>query len=258
MVYTRSNSDVKSTNNPDNEGNVVFFHDIKNFIKNLLEDHTKVLQEEIHNLRNEITTLKETNIDLIRLLTDKNNALDCNKNQSNLNTTVQSVDLNNTVVEQTRPKPNININKYTGNNKNEIEGKKPYDKNIQHTSTYKKTNKKRNEKKHIVGANKSENTDDNFGGGEPMLWLYVGRCKPETTTEKIRSYLEKKSPGHEFDVQQLSALGRFKSFRVGGNISLRNVVYDPSYWPNNVLVKRFEFRNSFRGRRDTSGQSPEF
>ncbi|CAG9817097.1 unnamed protein product [Phaedon cochleariae] len=65
----------------------------------------------------------------------------------------------------------------------------------------------------IVGTCSIDN-DKDFSGGEPMLWLYVGHCKPQTTADKVKSYLEKKSAGHNFEVTELNSVGRFKSFKV--------------------------------------------
>ncbi|CAG9814648.1 unnamed protein product [Phaedon cochleariae] len=52
--------------------------------------------------------------------------------------------------------------------------------------------------KPIVGSDSSRNSDEDFAGADPMVWLYVGRCKPQATAEKVRSYLVKKSPEYDF------------------------------------------------------------
>ncbi|KAG5875486.1 hypothetical protein JTB14_019580 [Gonioctena quinquepunctata] len=83
---------------------------------------------------------------------------------------------------------------------------------------------------------------DDFGASPRRLWLYVGRCKPSSTPEAIKKYLEKRSPGHEFEVSKLNSMGRNLSYRIEADLELEKTLYTPSHWPMGVIVERFRFR----------------
>lgn len=76
---------------------------------------------------------------------------------------------------------------------------------------------------------------------ERRLWLYVGRCRTDVTEDELTSFLGKKSPGYTFEVTKLHSQGKSASFRVSASYELRDTLYDPSFWPENILVRRFNF-----------------
>ncbi|KAG5885381.1 hypothetical protein JTB14_038108 [Gonioctena quinquepunctata] len=85
-----------------------------------------------------------------------------------------------------------------------------------------------------------------------MVWLYVGRCKSQATAEKVRSYLVKKSTGYDFEVTKLNK---------AASIQLKDILYEPSHWPNKVLVKaisvsekHFETRQNFKSKDAQTGK----
>nr|CAI5836496.1 unnamed protein product [Callosobruchus analis] len=92
----------------------------------------------------------------------------------------------------------------------------------------------------IVGTSNVE-TNDGFAGAPKRLWIYMGKCKPDSTVNGVRSYLERKSPGYNFNVVQLNTKGYYRLYRVDADVKLRDAIYTPDYWPVGVTVKRFKF-----------------
>lgn len=80
---------------------------------------------------------------------------------------------------------------------------------------------------------------------EKRVWLYVGRCRSDLTEDRMRAFLQGKKPGYNFEITKLTTRGVNASFKIGVSNQLKEDVYDPSFWPANILIKRFRF---FRGR----------
>nr|CAI5849305.1 unnamed protein product [Callosobruchus analis] len=87
----------------------------------------------------------------------------------------------------------------------------------------------------------SVNTENGFAGADRRLWIYVGRCKQNSTEAGVGEYLQKKSPGHNFTVVKLNSKGYHHSYRVEADTELKDVLYNGDYWPKGVLVKKFKF-----------------
>lgn len=79
---------------------------------------------------------------------------------------------------------------------------------------------------------------------ESRIWIYLGRCSPNSTTENVTSHLKAKYPNHEFDIKDLEGKGYFKSFRIGASMELQDALYDSNTWPKGALIKQFLFRRS--------------
>lgn len=91
----------------------------------------------------------------------------------------------------------------------------------------------------------SKDTAENELTASPRrIWIHIGRCKQATTEEQVVSYLGKKCPGEKFDVMKLESKGRNAAFRIGAPQNLRDKVYEASFWPESITVKRFFFRRT--------------
>ncbi|KAL3288605.1 hypothetical protein HHI36_003042 [Cryptolaemus montrouzieri] len=94
----------------------------------------------------------------------------------------------------------------------------------------------------IIG--KKTATDDTsepiFRARESKLWIYVGRWDPQTDDTQIKDYLEKNSPGYTLVVQKLQSKKQTRdqttSFRIAAHKDLQDVIYDPTYWPQAVML----------------------
>lgn len=109
-----------------------------------------------------------------------------------------------------------------------------------------KNNKKRNT---IITG--SANEDNSFGAAEKKAWLYVGRAKADTKAEHVKTYLEAKFPNYKnnFIVESIKNVNKNTyvnnmSFKVGVSFSLLDDITKPEIWPNNIIVRRFNFRSN--------------
>lgn len=191
----------------------------------------------------EVSDLKESNIEMVRLLSNPKHMKNFNgitssyaviENNLELNASQESISSVDTVIEgKLSPQ------------------RKEITKKRQHTNGYhrhknvlnKTRNSARNSTKNtnvIVGN--SQDAAAEFTASTSRLWLYVGRCKMDSKPENIKSYLENRSPGHSFEVTKLPSKGRNASYRVEADKELQDILYDPSYWPQGVIVKRFKFK----------------
>nr|CAI5817665.1 unnamed protein product [Callosobruchus analis] len=93
----------------------------------------------------------------------------------------------------------------------------------------------------VVGTASVSTTNSNFAGAPRKLWIYVGKCLPNSTEEAVRRHLEEKLPEHNFNVVKLNSKGTYSSYRVEADLGLKDELYAPSFWPSGVIVKRFKF-----------------
>ncbi|KAG5864201.1 hypothetical protein JTB14_008834 [Gonioctena quinquepunctata] len=213
-------------------------------LKVILNEAIKVnsdhLLEKIDELKLEIHQLKESNIDMVKMLAKHNSIVV----QPEIYTNDQNDSFlsGDTVVENALLK---NVNMLL--NKNDKTKKSDEQRNSYSAAT--KRSRKSRDRQVLVGAGMENKTDpdepnefDDFGASPRRLWLYVGRCKSSSTPEAIKKYLEKRSPGHEFEVSKLNSMGRNLSYRIEADLELEKTLYTPSHWPMGVIVKRFRFR----------------
>nr|CAI5864026.1 unnamed protein product [Callosobruchus analis] len=203
--------------------------DIKQFISDIVSEQTAIFLREFEEMKSELHTLKvlcgelkESNRKLNDALS-KTNAIDHSHNDS-LNTD----ELNSsagTVIETTQQNPkkientvqeNINID-----SQNEW----------RHVHRRRRASRTRRRSDQIVGTSNAA-TNDDFAGATKRLWIYVGKCKPDSTVTGVRSYLERKSPGYNFNVVQLNTKGYYRSYRVDADVKLRDAIYTSDYWPS--------------------------
>lgn len=78
--------------------------------------------------------------------------------------------------------------------------------------------------------------------GVKRAWFHLSRVKSETTEEEVRTYLEGKFPTQKsFIIEKQESKGRNASFKIGADFHLKDDMMDGSFWPRNVVVKRFLF-----------------
>lgn len=83
-----------------------------------------------------------------------------------------------------------------------------------------------------------------FAGGDRRVWLYLYRVKRSATEEVVAQYIKNK-PGYERDKITVRELptdeNRLKCFVVIAPIEKKDEMYNSSFWPNFVGIKRFDF-----------------
>ena len=77
------------------------------------------------------------------------------------------------------------------------------------------------------------------------MWLYIHRVKRTASAEVIKNYLVR-TPGFEnerINVRELPTKEhQLKAFMVTAPLSRKDELYNPDIWPQNVGIKRFDFR----------------
>ncbi|KAL3284161.1 hypothetical protein HHI36_018329, partial [Cryptolaemus montrouzieri] len=81
----------------------------------------------------------------------------------------------------------------------------------------------------IIPGRKTATDDSNepiFRARKSKLWIHVGRCHLQTDDTQIKDYLEKNTPGHTFDVQNLQSKKQTRdqttSFRIATHKDLQD------------------------------------
>ena len=103
--------------------------------------------------------------------------------------------------------------------------------------------KQRRYRKRLGRGDTTEN-ESAFAGEERRLWLYINRVKRSAEADTIFNFIKKKV-GFENDdilVKEIPSNPEYlKRFVVIGPLGKRNQLYDPTFWPKNIGIKRFNF-----------------
>lgn len=232
-------------------------NELKDLITSIVQKETNGLQTLINELKNEVQILRESNIELIGLLTNKNYQMniDVSKNikapvpsdwkktgsgsfsnaAKSRNTPQENiVDLRSSTsaVEPVRKK-DINIipkeDTIVNNNDNELQSSEKWT-----TVMKKKKSKKLNV---IVGSNKENSTVKGVG---KFCYLHVYRLAPSMKSDDIINYLKSVNIS---DVQCEQLNSRFpdiySSFKVSAPAKYLEDLTKPETWPEGVCVNRF-------------------
>lgn len=222
---------------------------LEDTIKQVVSDCLLNVFKKIDELNTNVINLRDSNVELIRLLT-------ANKSHSEIGT-----GFNSKLQEPSIPSPTINIDiSDTDSYQSDItvvDKKDRQQKNYQQRNVYTKTrnpqtSKNGNQNKILFGTADSETEiDSEFSAAEKKLWIYIGRCKPDTTEDKIMAYLQRKCPNAAFTVESLQSRG-LPSYKLSAPADLEKLLYTSSFWPKKVLIKRFDFRRTFRNNKHTT------
>lgn len=115
----------------------------------------------------------------------------------------------------------------------------------------------RNRKKASIGtANESKVSEGGSGvefearrqgnGGDKKVWLFVSRAKDHVSEQTVKDYLLRKlSPDDDVVVKYLETRTKFidnKCFLVGVNPARKEEIYETGFWPRGIRFDRFDFR----------------
>ena len=210
------------------------------FIANIIDEKTRLLVEEMQALKREVVVLRESNIDLIRLLVEKK--CDCGSAHATetLNNSIDSTSSDTTVISNIENEVTKEIREKTAD-KLPTTRKKRNNKTINtnsgqkhHTST---------DKKFFLGQGVDDVIEKSeFKAAKRRLWLHVSRVAPGIKVDKINDYLQRKCRGHQFVVEQITGDAEHNgSFKIGADYDLQDVLYSDKFWPAGVAVRRFNF-----------------
>lgn len=214
MVDTRKNAKNADSKSQSNTIPVEW----QKIIKNIIAEETKALNERIQSLEREVELLKDQNLKI--------------KSHKCLNTEDEKQD------NYQAPEDNeLNVSNSTTETIIEVKTHTQISEEHHKKDKINLSNKRRKETE-IVGTSKDQSS---CLAAARRIWVYVGRCRSDLTVEQLTSYLQRQSPGHHFEVEKLTTKGRNSAFKVGTSYELKDLMYSPSYWPENILIKRFRF-----------------
>lgn len=152
----------------------------------------------------------------------------------------QSSSLNNLSVNQNKQKSRENLSEQTSNRTTSPA--------TQMSSEWKTVGKRR--KKNIktrYGTGKTDNNQNGFTGQEKKAWFFINRVKSHVTEEQVKNYIKSKNNFKDttVEVKELSLagkLGDLKSFLIKVPFKHKDELYDTEFWPENVGIRRFNFR----------------
>ena len=99
---------------------------------------------------------------------------------------------------------------------------------------------RRRKQSFLTGAKKTAST---LKGVQQTMDLYVGRCDPNVTDEHIRQYILEEFNFEPMNCECISREGLYvKAFKVAVGASVIESMLDEERWPENVRVRRFQFR----------------
>ncbi|KAL3269617.1 hypothetical protein HHI36_008681, partial [Cryptolaemus montrouzieri] len=220
------------------------------------------LRVEIHGLKEEVRALRDSNIELVKMLTNTNqlNASpsipQISENESELLSKVNdptfdsSLELKSPTVngEQKEPMDIPNL-------KMAITGKSDESWQIQNKK-YRRKKQSENETQRdnhttlranidvepkIQNRNKYTEQSSSFTAVPKQIWVHVERAGLNITEDIVRNHLEKKFPTRKFTIRGLPIRedARSRSFSVGTDPDLMEDLYKGENWPCNITIKRF-------------------
>lgn len=96
-----------------------------------------------------------------------------------------------------------------------------------------------------LGTSEQPTADEGaFTGADRKVWLYIYRVMRHVTAEKIMDYIKEKPTFNSVPVQVRelpSEYNKLKCFVVTAPLKYKDQMYESSFWPQNVGIKRFKF-----------------
>ena len=237
----------------------------KNLISDIVETKVTELRNEINDLKVEVKILKDSNIDLIKLLTGKQQ--DCSQivvpnhitQHMSKNVTFKKSSLpaaekdkeiaNNFYGIRTNKQANKtptyvdagieNENKHTSDSEEEVNDKGKWTDVVK-----RKLRRHDNGKTSIRG--KSSDTIPGLQAAPKKVYVYAGNFRVNTEEKDLSDYLSLKFPQQEIEISKLPTRSNARSvaFKITADHSLLEELNNSELWPNNILIKRYRF---FRG-----------
>ncbi|CAH1100942.1 unnamed protein product [Psylliodes chrysocephalus] len=243
---------------------------VSQYIKQEVEKLNKEIKNEFIQINSEVKTLRESNLDMVKLLTH------APSNTFKYNAAVKHnlTPLSSSPIQLTVPST-INNNNFSSNNtfknsQKDIISISPTietnDKNVQAQNTLLQlTTSNQQREKHSYMKKRSNQVGtcntisdgdaDGFEGIESKkkkIWLFISRVKKKVTTDKIVNYISKIANTDTKDIfvktldTQTQQISSSNSYMVGVDPSIYSTVNNTCFWPKGVSFERFDFR---KGRR---------
>ena len=95
----------------------------------------------------------------------------------------------------------------------------------------------------IRGTRKKE---EELRATERMAWIFIGKLKQSTSKEAIVRYLGKHGIQGNIECERLDTRGNKKAYKVGFPLHYLGKTKNPVFWPEGIIVRRFQFRRRYR------------
>lgn len=213
--------------------------EFSNIISAIVKSEVSLLHKEINALRDEIKILKETNIDLIKLLTndDSQNIKFSKKSYSKVVAGEQEKSKvisfsDNVIKTQTRPKED---------KKGLSLDNKVIEKDITNsTNDWNVVTGKRRRSRNMDFVRGSDAGTCSIKGAERFSNFHVFRLEPGLHLEKLSAYLESKDVVVDACVPMVSKHPeQYSSFKITVRSKYSEKIMDPTTWPEEVCINRF-------------------
>lgn len=231
-------------------------------VEELVKRAMTPLLEEINRLKNEVKDLKESNIELIQILTKRNGNTSAGALKT-VNNETETI-CNNyksvyqkpayvgviSIQNQQQTLQNIHRDKNGESDKRlNLMSSGGEDVNVRTSDSEWKihTNRrKRRSQGTIIGKANLSSTDVNFAAAQTdkKAWLYIGRVQNNIEPKIVKNYLIKEIPEAESNLvlEKLNTKGTNLSFKLGINFKFKDDIFHENFWPNGIIVRRFNFR----------------
>ena len=106
-----------------------------------------------------------------------------------------------------------------------------------------KNHKRRSQPPKRLGTAKVGNSE--FSGTDKKVWIYLYRIKSSATEQKITDHIMKNDSfsNEKIVVKDIPGVpDKPKRFVVCAPFSKKDQLYDPEFWPENVGIRRFDFK----------------
>lgn len=83
-----------------------------------------------------------------------------------------------------------------------------------------------------------------MAGVVKKVWIFLSRIKREISEENVLSYMSRKlnKQKTDFTIKEIPTRENGnKCFMIGADYTLKDELYQPTFWPNGVGYKRFDF-----------------
>lgn len=261
-------------------------------IKSCIDEETKKLHEEVRILKQEVKDLKDSNIELVKVLTNSNGIIKDKQNeilernvsnqsynlrnretpnQNNFGSTIggeKNKRQKNCPLKNNTRNPDVGTNLNRNNlNRNNIQGdninNEEMVKSNEISSGSKESNKweiqnRKYRRKNVIYGNSSE--ESSFKGVERFVDYHVFRCPLDLTKEELEKFLLSKGIPHaQCEEMQSKYPNVYKSFKASISSEYQKTFTNPEIWPKYVGIDQFQkrfFRKSI-SRTDGSNTNKE-
>lgn len=216
-----------------------------------MEENNSLLKFKIHVLENDSKTVKSTKATNVKHPVCKPKLQNPSVRHISQNVSVPRSEME-TTVQNTSSKTYPNTTKKEEEQK-ELVAIAVHHKNTENThteynnrtdGTWQTVERKKRPSTVIRGTAEKVETST-LAAADRLAWLYVGRCRSETTEQDITEYLRQKMPSHRFFVNEIkkheSNQNINKSFRVGVEFLLLTELMKPEFWPKNIVIRKYQF-----------------